>query len=186
MFAVDLQHRISILMKKTTWLLPLLLACGVAVHARPSFSDTSQPRPGGDRLIDSLSEGDFPVCSAAALPIEKTKKMSNKEILMTANQAIHQGDYEGFLAYCTEDTKWVYVGEQTITGKDQLRHYLPTAYEGATFTTEQYIEQGEYLTVLGKIQLKQKDGNLVRYTYCDVWHFREGKLAELKAFVIAD
>jgi ketosteroid isomerase-like protein len=112
--------------------------------------------------------------------------MSNKEILLQANQAISQGDYEAFLTYCTPDTKWVYVGERTITGKEQLRHYLATAYEGATFTAEQYIEQGAYLTVLGKIRLKQPAGKLVDYAYCDVWQFRDGKLAELYAFVIAE
>lgn len=112
--------------------------------------------------------------------------MSNKEILLQANQAFSQGDYETYLTYFTPDTKWVYVGERIISGKEQLRRYLPTAYEGATFTSDQYIEQGNYLTVLGKIRLKQQDGSLVDYAYCDVWQLRDGKLAELHAFVIAE
>lgn len=112
--------------------------------------------------------------------------MSNREILIKANKAFSEGNYEEFLTYCTNDTKWEYVGDRTIMGKDKLREYLATAYEESTFTAERYIEEGTYLTVLGKIKLKQTGGELVNYSYCDVWTFRDGKLAELKAFVIAD
>jgi ketosteroid isomerase-like protein len=112
--------------------------------------------------------------------------MSNKEILLQANEAFNQGDYETYLTYFTPDTKWVYVGERTILGKEQLRRYLPTAYDGATFTVEQYIEQGNYLTVVGKVRLKQQNGSLVDHAYCDIWQLRDGKVAELRAFVIAE
>lgn len=112
--------------------------------------------------------------------------MSNRDILIKANEAFSQGDYEEFLTYCTHDTKWVYVGDRTIIGKEELRQYLATAYEESTFTIERYIEDGIYLTALGNIKLKDKDGKLVSYSVCDVWTFRDGKLAELKAFVIGD
>jgi ketosteroid isomerase-like protein len=112
--------------------------------------------------------------------------MSNQEILIKANNAISVGNYDEFLSFCTDDTKWTYIGDRTIIGKHELRKYIMTAYEGSTFTTEQYIEEGNYLTVLGKITLKKADGQLVTYSYCDVWTFRNGKLAELKAFVIND
>jgi ketosteroid isomerase-like protein len=32
--------------------------------------------------------------------------------------------------------------------------------------------------------MKDEDGKMVDYSYCDVWRFRDGKMAELKAFVI--
>ena len=34
------------------------------------------------------------------------------------------------------------------------------------------------------ITLTDKDGKAVHHSYCDVWRFRGGKIAELKAFVI--
>lgn len=110
--------------------------------------------------------------------------MSNRDILIKANEAFSEGNYEEFLTYCTDDTKWDYVGDQTIIGKEKLREYLATTYEESTFTIERYIEEGAYLTALGSIKLRNKDGQLVNYSVCDVWTFREGKLAELKAFVI--
>jgi ketosteroid isomerase-like protein len=39
----------------------------------------------------------------------------NKATLMKGNAAIAAGDHEGFLVHCTEDTKWVFVGDQTLS-----------------------------------------------------------------------
>jgi ketosteroid isomerase-like protein len=112
--------------------------------------------------------------------------MTNREILEKANQAFSKGNYEEFLTYCTEDTKWTYVGDRTLIGKDKVREYLSTAYEESTFGIESYIEQGEYLVATGWIKLKDKEGKIMSYSVCDVWRFRNGKMAELKAFVIKD
>ena len=38
----------------------------------------------------------------------------NKEILLKANEAISNGDHEAFLSYCTEDSKWTFVGDQVL------------------------------------------------------------------------
>jgi ketosteroid isomerase-like protein len=110
--------------------------------------------------------------------------MTNKEILKKANQAFSEGNYEEFLTYCTEDTKWTYVGDRTLEGKDQVRAYLATAYEESIFEIERYIEDGENLVAMGWVKLKGEDGQIVHYLVCDVWKFRAGKMAELKAFVI--
>lgn len=37
--------------------------------------------------------------------------MNSKEILQKANSLITKGDYEGFLSFCIEDTKWTFVGD---------------------------------------------------------------------------
>ena len=110
---------------------------------------------------------------------------SNKAILERANAAITKGDNEGFLSYCTDDTEWVFVGDQVLQGKDAVRHYMATAYkEHPRFMVENLISEGEFLTAIGTITMKNKQGRLVDYSYCDVWRFRDGKMAELKAFVI--
>lgn len=112
--------------------------------------------------------------------------MKNREILEKANEAFGRADYEEFLSYCTDDTKWTYVGDRTLNGKEEVRQYLATAYEESTFEIERYIEEGEYLVALGWIKLKDKEGRLARYSVSDVWRFRDGKMAELKAFVMKD
>lgn len=111
--------------------------------------------------------------------------MSNKEILEKANAAVTSGDNEGFLAYCTEDTVWNFIGEQTLRGKEAVRAYMAKAYiEPPKFDMEKVIAEGDYLTVLGQISMKDESGKMRDYSYCDVWRFQDGKMAELKAFVI--
>ncbi|MBL4676648.1 MAG: nuclear transport factor 2 family protein [Mucilaginibacter sp.] len=111
--------------------------------------------------------------------------MNNKAILEKANEYIAKGDYESFLAYCTDDTEWAFVGDQILKGKNAVRQYMAEAYiEPPVFNIENSIAEGDYVTVLGKISIKDKDGKMTDYSYCDVWKFRDGKMASLKAFVI--
>ena len=110
---------------------------------------------------------------------------SNKAILEKANTAIAKGDYEGFLHYCTEDTEWVFVGERTLKGKEAVRQWMATAYtEPPQFIVEKMIAEGEFVTAIGTIRLKDESGERANHVYCDVWQFRDGKMAALKAFVI--
>ncbi len=109
----------------------------------------------------------------------------NKTILEQANAAITAGDNEGFLAHCTEDTTWTFVGEQTLRGKAAVREWMKTAYQQPPqFRVEQLIAEGDFVTALGSITLPDESGAATEYAYCDVWRFQEGKMAELRAFVI--
>jgi ketosteroid isomerase-like protein len=109
----------------------------------------------------------------------------NKAILEEANAHVARGNYEGFLAFCDDDTEWTFVGDRTLKGKEAVRQYMAATYtEPPKFTVANSIAEGEYLTVLGDITIKDEDGLAVHHSYCDVWRFRGGKIFELKAFVI--
>lgn len=111
--------------------------------------------------------------------------MNNKAILEQANTAITKGDYEGFLSYCTDDTVWTFVGDMTLKGKQAVREYMATVYtEPPKFMVKTMIAEGEFVTAIGQISMKNDEGKNVDYSYCDVWKFRDRKLHELKAFVI--
>ena len=120
-----------------------------------------------------------------SIHIQKQTKMKNATILHQANEFVKKGDYESFLVYCTQDTKWVFVGERILEGRDKVRGYMKELYlEPPVFTVEKTIEEGNYVTVTGEITLKAANGTYNHYDYCDVWRFENGKIAELKAFVI--
>lgn len=109
----------------------------------------------------------------------------NKDILRQANAAVVKGDHEGFLSHCTEDVEWEFVGDQTLKGKEAVRQYMKAAYiEPPRFRVDHLIAEGDFVTALGDIEMKDETGRLVRSAYCDVWRVRDGKLAELRAFVI--
>ncbi len=46
------------------------------------------------------------------------------------------------------------------------------------------IAEGDFVTAIGKIILKDDYGKTTQHTYCDVWRFNNGKIVELMAFVI--
>ncbi|MBD1848833.1 nuclear transport factor 2 family protein [Leptolyngbya sp. FACHB-711] len=109
----------------------------------------------------------------------------NKAILEEANAANAAGNYEGFLSFCTDDTKWTFVGDKTLNGKEAVRQYMAETYiEPPKFTVANLIAEGDFVTAVGDITLKDADGKADHYSYCDVWRFRDGKIVELRAFVI--
>jgi len=110
---------------------------------------------------------------------------SNKQVLQKANSAIAQGDYEGFLKFCTEDTQWTFIGDRTLKGKSAVRQWMANTYkEPPKFELHRMVAEGDFVMALGEITLKNEAGKAVRNAYCDVWRFREGKMAELQAFVV--
>jgi uncharacterized protein (TIGR02246 family) len=110
---------------------------------------------------------------------------AHKQVLEQANAAILRGDFEGFLEFCTEDTEWTFVGERIIRGKDAVRQYMAATYkEPPKFAVHRMIAEDDVVAALGEITLKDEQGNSTDHAYCDVWRFRGGKLAALRAFVI--
>jgi uncharacterized protein len=109
----------------------------------------------------------------------------NKVILEKANAAIAEGNNEGFLSFCAEDTKWTFVGDKTLTGKEAVRQWMAMTYlEPPKFTIAHLIAEGDLLTAVGEITMKDEDGKSAHYSYSDIWRFRDGKIVELTAFVI--
>jgi uncharacterized protein len=110
----------------------------------------------------------------------------NKAILMKANALVSQGDHEGFLALSADDVVWEFVGDRVLQGKEAVRAYMKEVYvEPPVFDVHTAVAEGDHVTVIGKISLNVEHGSKVDYEYCDVWKFRDGMMAELKAFVIA-
>lgn len=109
----------------------------------------------------------------------------NKNILRQANEAVERGDYDGFLSYCTEDTTWEFVGDQTLKGKAAVRQYMRSVYiEPPQLTVQNMISEGDFLTALGEISIKDGAGDISHSAYCDVWRVKDGKLDQLKAYVV--
>lgn len=110
---------------------------------------------------------------------------NNKRILKKANEAISRGDHEEFLKFCTEDTVWTFIGDRKLIGKEAVRKYMAASYiNPPKFDMKNLIAENDFVTVVGNITLPNEEGKMTDYAYCDVWRFRDGKMAELMAFVI--
>jgi len=110
----------------------------------------------------------------------------NRDILQRANACIERGDIEGFLAFCADDIVWTAVGEAPLRGKEAVRRWMETAYAPPPqFTVSEMFEEGDRLAALGEIEVRDASGRTATHAYCDVWRVRDGRLAELQAFVVA-
>lgn len=110
---------------------------------------------------------------------------ANKRVLQQANAAVTAGDNEGFLSFCTDDIVWSTVGGETLHGKEALRALMAKEYvQPPVFTVRELVADGDYVVALGDIESRDDAGQVVRNAYSDVWRLRDGKLAELRAFVI--
>lgn len=109
----------------------------------------------------------------------------NKQVLQQANAAVRAGDNEGFLSFCTDDIVWSTVGGDTLHGKPAVRAWMEKEYvQPPEFSVTQLIAEGDRVAALGDITSRDGAGQPVANAYCDVWRLRDGKLAELRAYVI--
>ncbi|KQP02138.1 nuclear transport factor 2 family protein [Pseudorhodoferax sp. Leaf265] len=111
---------------------------------------------------------------------------THKDLLARANAAVARGDHEAFLACCTEDTEWTFVGDRTLRGKQAVRAWMDDSYKAAPprLRVHRMVAEGDFLTALGDIVLTDGSGRHTRHAYCDVWRVRDGRLAALHAFVV--
>lgn len=111
--------------------------------------------------------------------------MENKKILQMANESLLKGDNEGFLKHCSEDMVWDFVGDTILRGKDVVREWMSVNYkEPPRFVITHIIAENDLVNLMGTTLVKNEQGKDVLYEACDVWRFRDGKMVELKAFVI--
>lgn len=110
---------------------------------------------------------------------------ANKNALLLANAAMAAGDTEGFLAFCTDDTEWTFIGEQTLRGKDAVRKYLAGAYgKPPKFDVTDMVAENDLVTAIGNITITSPDITEKSFWYCDTWRFRGARMAQLRAFVV--
>jgi len=106
-------------------------------------------------------------------------------VLEQANAAIVEGDFDGFLAFCTEDTEWNFVGDRTLAGKAAVREWMLATYvRPPKLKVDRMIADGEHLAALGEVSVTGADGQTTVSAYCDVWSFRDGLLDKLRAYVV--
>jgi ketosteroid isomerase-like protein len=112
--------------------------------------------------------------------------VKNKEIVGKVNVAFAEGSVEGFLSFCADDVAWTMVGDKTVKGKDAIRQWMASMghMEPPKFTVNNVIAEGDFVTAYGDMIMKDKDGKVVPYAYCDIYRFRGDKIIELSAFVI--
>jgi uncharacterized protein (TIGR02246 family) len=119
-------------------------------------------------------------------PVEEDTMIvsSNKEIVEQIDAAFAQGSIEEFLSFCADDVEWTIVGDRTVKGKDAIRSWMASmSSDPPKFTVQNVIAEGDFVTAYGDMTMTE-EGKTVPYSYCDIYRFQTGRVAELRSYVI--
>jgi ketosteroid isomerase-like protein len=111
---------------------------------------------------------------------------TNKQIIEKVNAAFAENNLEGFLENCKDDVKWTMAGEKIRTGVDTIRDWMKSMgeMEPPKFTVSNLVGEGDIVVANGDMNMKNKEGQTESYSYCDIYRFEGGKIAELTSYVV--
>lgn len=111
----------------------------------------------------------------------------NKQIVEKVNASFAEGETEVFLEHCKPDVVWKMVGEETRTGVDTIRKFMASMgdMEPPKFSAINVIGEGDYVAANGDMTMKNKEGKTESYSFCDIYRFDVGKIAELTSYVVS-
>lgn len=116
--------------------------------------------------------------------------MSNKheEIVAQINDSFLEGDMEKFLSFCSDDLTWTMAGDTVQTGKDEIRKWMASmeGCEPPKFDVERMISNDDSVVCYGGMTMKGESGGEDSYTFCDIYRFADGKVVDLRSFVVKD
>jgi ketosteroid isomerase-like protein len=109
----------------------------------------------------------------------------NKRIIEEINKAFEDNKPEVFLDYCTEDVRWEMAGDEPRNGKNAIREFMSSMgdMEPPKINVTQIISEGSSAACYGDMTMIEK-GTEATYSYCDIYRFAGGKVAELRTFVV--
>lgn len=109
---------------------------------------------------------------------------SNKQVVEKINDAFDKSDIDAFLSYCTENIAWNIIGDESFAGKDAIRNFMgKTQGEPPEFSISEIVAEGNTVMCYGDMKMKNKQDEFDDYSFCDVYHFKDGKVEELLTFM---
>ncbi len=112
-----------------------------------------------------------------------------KKIVEKAEDAFAHNKPGDFLLLCDEEIEWRMVGEKTLKGKSGALKWMEMgmaniSYEPPKIKLTNVIEENQFVTAHGEMEIKKKNGEISKYSYCDIYRFRDDKIVGLTSFVI--
>lgn len=111
---------------------------------------------------------------------------TNKQIVEKVNDGFAKNQPEVFLGFCKDDVKWNMVGDETRTGVDTIRQWMKSMgdMEPPKFSVANLVAEGDVVVANGDMTMKTKEGTIDSYSFCDVYRFESGRIAELTSYVV--
>jgi uncharacterized protein len=110
---------------------------------------------------------------------------NTKDIVKKVNAAFAQNNMEGFLDFCADDVEWTMIGDTTKKGKESIREWMGSMPpEAPKFDVAHVVAEGDFVACFGDMTMQDEQKVEVPYSYCDLYRFKGGKIAELRSWVV--
>ena len=111
--------------------------------------------------------------------------MKNKEVVQQVIQAFLDSDVEKALSYMTADVKMGWPGFFDLApGKNAIREFFANIPEMVSSTIGDFIEEGNKVAGTGTVTSRGEDGSLKKSFFCDVYELQDGKVKEIKSYMV--
>ncbi|MBV6478101.1 MAG: hypothetical protein HGGPFJEG_00848 [Ignavibacteria bacterium] len=112
--------------------------------------------------------------------------MSNKKVVETYMDGFRNTDHEKILSCLNDDVVWEMPGffyHKGIEAFDkEIEH--PDADGNPDIKITRLIEDGDIVVAEGSVKAKLKSGDLIDAVFCDVFHFKNGKISKLTSYLM--
>lgn len=113
----------------------------------------------------------------------------NKQTVGKVNKALSEGNFDAFFDFCADDLVFTVIGERPVKGKEAARKYMRSmAADNPQLPKitpiNPVIADGDLVAARGYMTMTDKQGKEGHYSYCDIYHFRGDKIAELNSFIV--
>ncbi|MCI0706415.1 MAG: nuclear transport factor 2 family protein [Ignavibacteriae bacterium] len=112
--------------------------------------------------------------------------MSNKNVVETYMDGFRATDHAKILSCLTDDVVWDMPGFFHHEGKEAFDKEIenPNADRDPNITVTRLVEEGNIVIAEGTVTANLKDGNTLDAVFCDVFHFRNGKISKLTTYLM--
>jgi ketosteroid isomerase-like protein len=112
--------------------------------------------------------------------------MSNKKVVETYMDGFRKGDHAQILSCLTDDVVWEMEGLFYKVGKEEFDKEIENdAFIGKpTISLVRMVEEGNIVVAEGAVTCQMKNGALLNATFCDVFHFENGKIKQLTGYLM--
>lgn len=112
--------------------------------------------------------------------------MSNKQVIETYMDGFRNSDHDKVLSCLTDDVVWDMPGFFHKEGKFEFDSEIENEnFVGSPeITIIRMVEEENIVIAEGEVKGKIKNGGILDAVFCDVFHFKDGKISQLTTYLM--
>ena len=112
--------------------------------------------------------------------------MSHRKIVMEIVSAFDNNDIEAILSCVTDDIEWHMLGDQTVSGKENLRQFFTdhADMKMVSSTKNHIIIEGDSVSIDGDVHCSDGKTKDFHFHYCDIYDIENEKIKRITTYTV--